>query len=164
MSAIPPAAAFCTRSPGRSTSRRPVRWRRPLLVAALAAATSAGASPLLFSGTGAAATTAFDAFRGAIGGGSRITWDGVRLDGSDVNPATQVLIPGSTVAIPENRFTAAGALFADPYAVAGDGFAAANPATAGQFPAFGLGLIRPPEQFLAACVTLFRVARHAGSL
>lgn len=149
MSAIAPSAASCTSSSdrfsgrfsGRSASRRPARWRRQLLGAALAAtaAASAGASPLLFSGTGAAATTAFDAFRGAIGGGSRITWDGVRLDGSDVNPATQVLIPGSTVAIPENRFTAAGALFADPYAVAGDGFTAANPATAGQFPAFTPG-------------------------
>lgn len=106
------------------------------LAVALGLAGSAHAVPLVFSGTAGGATTAFDGFRAAIGGGSRITWDGVRLDGTDVNPATRVIVPGSTVAIPVDRFRAAGALFADPYAVAGDGFAAVNPATAGAFPAF----------------------------
>ena len=43
---------------------------------------------------------------------------------------------GHTVVIPVDRFRAQGALFEDPYAVSGDGFASVNPGTAGQFPAF----------------------------
>ena len=105
------------------------------------------APPVVYSGSGADATTALDAFRAAIGGvkntagpeasGRReISWDGVKLDGTDANPNTQVVDSGHTVVIPVDRFRAQGALFEDPYAVSGDGFASVNPGTAGQFPAF----------------------------
>jgi hypothetical protein len=105
------------------------------------------APPVVYSGSGADATTALDAFRAAIGGvkntgvpeasGRReINWDGVKLDGTDSNPNTQVVDSGHTVIIPVDRFQNQGALFEDPYAVSGDGFASVNPATAGQFPAF----------------------------
>jgi len=96
----------------------------------------ASAAPVVFSGNGAAATAAFDSFRAAIGGGSRIGWDGVKLDGTDANPATRVIDPGKTVEIPIDRFRNVGAIYADPYAVSGDGFASVNPGSAGQFPAF----------------------------
>lgn len=99
-------------------------------------AESAQASTLVFSGSGTTATTAFNDFRTAIGGGKRIAWDGVRLDGTDVNPQTQVIDLGKTVSIPVDRFQGVGAIFADPYAVSGDGFASVNPATDGEFPAF----------------------------
>jgi hypothetical protein len=105
------------------------------------------APPVVYSGSGADAATALDAFRSAIGGvkntgapeasGRReISWDGVNLDGTDVNPNTQVVDQNHTVVIPVDRFQSQGALFEDPYAVSGDGFASVNPATAGQFPAF----------------------------
>lgn len=109
---------------------------------------AAWAAPLVFSGTGAGATVALDAFRAAIGGvkntaaspqvgGQReINWDGVKLDGTDVNPNTVVVDPNKTVIIPVDRFKGQGTLFADPYSVSGDGFASVNPATAGKFPAF----------------------------
>jgi hypothetical protein len=91
----------------------------------------------VFSGVGGNAATALNDFNAALGASPRrIGWDGVRLDGTDSNPATQVIDFGNTVAIPENRFQNLGAIFADPYAVSGDGFASVNPATAGQFPAF----------------------------
>lgn len=95
-----------------------------------------GASALVFSGSGATATTSFNDFTTAIGGGSRIGWDGVRLDGTDINPNTRIIDQNKTVEIPINRFAGVGALFADPYAVSGDGFVSVNPATAGEFPAF----------------------------
>lgn len=100
------------------------------------AATPAHAAPIVFSGSGADATTQFNAFRGAVGGGARIAWDGVRLDGTDANPATRVIDLNNTVAIPVDRFRGVGAIYAAPYAVSGDGFASVNPATAGEFPAF----------------------------
>lgn len=104
-------------------------------------------APIVFSGSGANATTALNDFRAALGarnvattpqaGGRReIGWDGVRLDGTDANPNTQVVDSGKTVSIPIDRFRAQGAIFADPYAVSGDGFASVNGATAGQFPSF----------------------------
>jgi hypothetical protein len=73
------------------------------------------AAPVAYSGSGANATTALDAFRTAIGGvkntgapetsGRReISWDGVRLDGTDANPNTQVVDSGHTVIIPVDRF------------------------------------------------------------
>jgi len=96
----------------------------------------AHASPIVFSGSGVAATTQFNAFRAAVGGGSRIAWDGVRLDGTDVNPATRVIDPGKTVEIPVDRFRGVGAIYAAPYAVSGDGFSSVNPGSAGEFPAF----------------------------
>jgi hypothetical protein len=118
-----------------------------LTTASLYIPSALSAPPVVYSGSGADATTALDAFRAAIGGvkntgvpeasGRReINWDGVRLDGTDPNPNTQVVDSGHTVIIPVNRFQNQGALFEDPYAVSGDGFASVNPATAGQFPAF----------------------------
>jgi PEP-CTERM motif len=109
---------------------------------------SAWSAPVVFSGSGAAATTALDAFRTAIGGvkntaaapqvGGRreINWDGVKLDGTDVSPKTVVVDPNKTVIIDVDRFKGQGTLFADPYAVSGDGFTSVNPNSAGQFPAF----------------------------
>jgi hypothetical protein len=108
----------------------------------------AWAAPIVYSGAGADATTALEAFRTAIGGvkntaasaqaGGRreISWDGVKLDGTDVSPATVVVDPNKTVIIGVDRFKGQGTLFADPYAVSGDGFASVNPTSAGQFPAF----------------------------
>lgn len=97
---------------------------------------NAWAGPQIFSGSGADATTAFDAFRVAINGGSRINWDGVAVDGTDANPETRVIDPGKTVEIPVDRFRGRGAIFEDPYAVSADGFGSVNPESAGQFPAF----------------------------
>jgi hypothetical protein len=92
----------------------------------------------VFSGSGATATTAFNDFQAALGVGNvrRIGWDGVRLDGTDANPNTRVIVSGSTVEIPVDRFLGVGALYEDPYSVSGNGFATVNPDTAGQFPAF----------------------------
>lgn len=113
---------------------------RLALVAGIAAAAPAiQAAPVVFSGSGAAdAQAAFDAFTAAIGGAanrSRIGWDGVGLNGTDANPATRTIDP-ATVEIPTDRFRGAGAIFAEPYAVSGDGFAGVNPGTTDQFPAF----------------------------
>jgi hypothetical protein len=108
----------------------------PLLGIALLASVDAAAAPIVFAGSGASTTTAFNDFRTAIGGGSRINWDGVKLDGTDVNPATRIIDSGKTVEIPIDRFRGAGAIYADPYTVSGDGFASVNPGSAGQFPAF----------------------------
>jgi hypothetical protein len=116
--------------------------------AVLSTAPQASAGTLVFKGVGADASTAFNDFKAAIGGQNNgaqgaqnsgfrtINWDGVRLDGTDVNPNTVVIDPGKTVAIPENRFRAQGALYAEPYAVSGDGFVSVNPNVAGEFPAF----------------------------
>jgi hypothetical protein len=102
---------------------------------------NAAAAPQIFSGTGASAITAFDTFKTAIKtatgvDGNRIGWDGVKLDGTDVNPNTRVIDSGKTVEIPVDRFKNVGAIFADPYTVSGDGFASVNPGTANQFVAF----------------------------
>jgi hypothetical protein len=116
-----------------------MRLKQACLLVAIgfAAASAAHAVPVIFSGTGPGAQTALADFQTASGPTPRrIGWDGVRLDGTDINPATQVLVPNTTVAIPENRFQGVGAIFAEPYAVAGDGFASVNPFSTGQFPAF----------------------------
>lgn len=98
---------------------------------------TAWAAPIVFSGSGAGATTALNDFRAAIGAARReINWDGVKLDGTDVNPNTQVVDSNKTVIIPVDRFQNQGTLFADPYAVSGDGFTSVNPDSGGQFPAF----------------------------
>lgn len=108
---------------------------------------TAQAATLEFKGVGAGATTALNDFKAAIGGGQNaggpkpdgfrvINWDGVRLDGTDANPRTRVIDLNNTVGIPIDRFQAQGAIYAEEYAVSGDGFASVNPDTAGQFPAF----------------------------
>lgn len=110
---------------------------RIALLAALACAPTVHAA-VVFSGSGPTATTALDSFRSAIGAANerRIGWDGVKLDGTDVNPNTKIITPNTTVEIPIDRFKGVGAIFADPYAVSSDDFATVNPATAGEFPAF----------------------------
>lgn len=118
-----------------------------LITSTSLSAASAWSAATVFSGTGAGATTALNAFRDAIGGikntgaaqatGRReISWDGVKLDGTDVNPNTKVVDANKTVIIPVDRFKGQGTLFEDPYAVSGDGFTSVNSASAGQFLAF----------------------------
>lgn len=107
------------------------------------------ASFQVFSGTGANATTAFDDMKAAIGGNNNgitlgsqssgfrtINWDGVRLDGTDIHPDTQVIDLNKTVVMPVDRFLRNGALYAAPYTVSGDGFSSVNPDTTGEFPFF----------------------------
>lgn len=111
-----------------------------LLLAPLAQTASASAQ--VYSGcANAAATNAFNNFKTAIKNktntdGKSITWDGVKLDGTDTNTNTRVIDFGKTVEIPVDRFRGVGAIYADPYTVSGDGFAGVNPATTGQFKAF----------------------------
>jgi hypothetical protein len=119
-----------------------------MIVTVSLCAGSAWSAPIVFSGSGAGATTALDDFRNAIGGvknstptpqaGGRreINWDGVKLDGTDVGPNTVVVDPNKAVIINVDRFKGQGTIFADPYAVSGDGFTSVNPASTGQFRAF----------------------------
>jgi hypothetical protein len=104
--------------------------------------TTAAGSQTIFNGNGlsgpGSASSAFDAMKAAIGGvrntsptpqngGFRIiNWDAVRLDGTDANPATRVLVPNHIVGIPTNRFQGAGVQFEEEYAVGDNGFANAN--------------------------------------
>ena len=108
-----------------------------------------------FSGVGGTNTsggalTALNAFETAIGGGKNtaaapqtggfrtITWDGVKLDGTDFGGGanTTVINLNKTVGIPLNRFQAQGTFFEEVYAVSGDGFTDVNPNVTGLFPAF----------------------------
>ncbi len=98
--------------------------------------TATQASTTVYSGSGANTASVFADFQAAIGGGSRIAWDGVKLDGTDANPNTRVIDSGKTVEIPVDRFRNVGAIYADPYTVSGDGFNSVSPVTAGQFTAF----------------------------
>jgi hypothetical protein len=113
-------------------------------------------TPTSFSGVGGTITAggainALNAFKAAIGGvnhgatpqplvgGFRtITWDGVKLDGTDFGGGanTTVINAGKTVVIPTNRFQTNGTLLGDPYAVSGDGFTDVNSHVTGLFPAF----------------------------
>src|SRR5262249_16506127 len=72
------------------------------------------------------------------GGFRTITWDGVKLDGTDFGGGanTTVINLNETVAIPLDRFQTQGTFFGDVYAVSGDGFADVNSNVAGLFPAF----------------------------
>jgi hypothetical protein len=109
---------------------------------------SASAATLVFSGTGDNARLEFEAMKVAIGGANNgglgpqvdgfrtISWDGVRLDGTDFGGNTQVIVQDKVVGIPENRFLAQGTLYDEVYIVSGDGFESVNPGVAGQFPAF----------------------------
>jgi hypothetical protein len=107
----------------------------------------------VFKGGGDNASTAaaLAAFEAAIGGpkntapapqqgGFRtITWDGVKVDGTDnvAGPgSTTVITPGHTVGIPLDRFQGQGVFFGAVYAVSNDGFADVNPNVAGLLPAF----------------------------
>ncbi len=110
-------------------------------------------SPTQFSGTGGnnvsgGAHTALTVFESAIGGvkntlpspqpdGFRtITWDGVKLDGTDFGGDTFVIDANKTVGIPVNRFQGSGLTLRRVYAVSNDGFADVNPGVTGAFPAF----------------------------
>lgn len=123
---------------------------RPLTLGAFGALAAASSAQAVFSGSGAAGTlTALNDFRAAIGGANNgagggpqaagrreINWDAVKLDGTDANAATEVLIQDHLVNIPTNRFAARGMTTATPYTVSNDGFASANPSLAGQINAF----------------------------
>ncbi|HEY7308858.1 MAG TPA: hypothetical protein VH643_05765, partial [Gemmataceae bacterium] len=64
------------------------------------------------------------------GGFRVITWDGVKVDGTDsaAGPnSTVVITPNHTVAIPLNRFQGSGVFFGAVYAVSNDGFVDVNP-------------------------------------
>jgi hypothetical protein len=73
------------------------------------------------------------------GGFRTITWDGVKVDGSDAvaGPnSTTVITAGHTVGIPLDRFQGQGVFFGAVYAVSNDGFVDVNPQVSGLFPAF----------------------------
>jgi uncharacterized protein (TIGR03437 family) len=65
-----------------------------------------------------------------------ITWDGVRLDGTDNNGNTTPIVANKITGIPVNRFQVRGVIFNGVTAVANDGFVSANAGVADQFPAF----------------------------
>jgi hypothetical protein len=130
----------------RATRRRPLRSGLLTIEALEGRVTPA---PLVFSGAGNTnAATQFADFKTAIGGADNgnnppqasgfrtINWDGVKLDGTDFGGNTTVIIPNKTVGIPINRFQQRGEIFAEVYAVSGDGFVSANPGLAGQINAF----------------------------
>lgn len=111
---------------------------------------TSGAAAAAFGGAGTAeATNSLIAFRTAIGGADNtptpspqtsgrreINWDAVKLDGTDFNNVTTVIVPNKITGIPTNRFQARGAQFGEVLAVSGDGFVSANAGVANQFPAF----------------------------
>jgi hypothetical protein len=73
------------------------------------------------------------------GGFRTITWDGVKVDGTDsvAGPnSTTVITPGHTVGIPLDRFQGQGVFFSQVYAVSNDGFVDVNNTVGGLFPAF----------------------------
>lgn len=127
-----------------------LRSSRSFAATALFGLTAASFAQTVFSGAGDTDTvTALNNFRAAIGGANNgnaagsqaggrreINWDAVKLDGTDANPNTEVLIPGKLVNIPTDRFAVRGLLLEDPYAVSGDGFVSANGSVTGQFNAF----------------------------
>jgi hypothetical protein len=101
-------------------------------------------TPAVFTG----GMTALTNFQAAIGGSKNtspapqpsgfrtITWDGVKVDGSDAvsGPnSTTVITLGHTVGIPLNRFQNQGLFFGAIYAVSNDGFMDVNPSVGGGF-------------------------------
>jgi hypothetical protein len=107
------------------------------------------------STTPGSANVALHTFEAAIGGvkntapapqsgGFRvITWDGVKVDGTDsvAGPnSTTVITPNHTVGIPLDRFQGSGVFFGAVYAVTDDGFVDVNPSVGAPnpvlFPAF----------------------------
>jgi hypothetical protein len=114
-------------------------------------AVSAGVTTGGNTGNATTAAQGLAAFEAAIGGpkntapapqqgGFRtITWDGVKVDGTDsaAGPgSTTVITPGHTVGIPLDRFQGQGVFFGAVYAVSNDGFVDVNPNVAGLLPAF----------------------------
>jgi uncharacterized protein (TIGR03118 family) len=120
---------------------------------------SGGVTP--FSGVGGTnaaggATTAMNSFKAAVGGANNgatpspqtggfrvITWDGVKLDGTDFGGNSTVIDPGHVVGIPINRFQNVGVQFEQVYAVSGPAsgtdpstFSTVNPSLTNLFPAF----------------------------
>jgi hypothetical protein len=105
-------------------------------------AVSAGVTTGGNTGNATTAAQALANFEAAIGGpkntaaspqpnGFRtITWDGVKVDGTDAvaGPnSTTVITPGHTVGIPLDRFQGQGVFFGAIYAVTNDGFVDVNP-------------------------------------
>jgi uncharacterized protein (TIGR03118 family) len=115
-------------------------------------------------GTNAAggAFNALTAFKTTVGGSNNgataspqtggfrvITWDGVKLDGTDFNGNTTVIDPNHVVGIPINRFQNVGVNFEEVYAVSGPAaptdastFTTVNPSVTNLFKAFS-----PTETF-----------------
>jgi len=100
-------------------------------------------------GSANAALTTFETAIGGVknvaaspqnGGFRAISWDGVKVDGTDFGGNTTVIVPNKIVGIPLNRFETQGVFFEDVYAVSVDGFksvnANVNAASPALFPAF----------------------------
>jgi hypothetical protein len=103
--------------------------------------------------TGAnAALTAFEAAIGGVkntaaspqnGGFRVITWDGVKIDGTDFGGNTTIIVSNKIVGIPINRFETQGTFFEEVYAVSGPAsptdqstFLSVNPSVSNLFRAF----------------------------
>jgi hypothetical protein len=114
-------------------------------------------TPTVFTG----GMTALTNFEAAVGGSKNtaaapqssgfrtITWDGVKVDGTDAVAganSTVIITAGHTVGIPLNRFQGQGVFFGAIYAVTNDGFVDVNPSVGSPntvlFPAFS-----PPNTF-----------------
>ena len=112
-------------------------------------------TPTRFSGGDSAnkidPATALANFEAAIGGSKNtaaapqtsgfrtVTWDGVKVDGTDAVAGANSTIgitAGHTVGIPLNRFQNQGLFFGAIYAVSNDGFVDVNPSVSNLFPAF----------------------------
>jgi hypothetical protein len=112
---------------------------------------SAGVTTGGNTGNATSAAQALTNFETAIGGSKNtapspqnggfrtITWDGVKVDGTDsvAGPhSTVVITPGHTVGIPLDRFQGQGVFFGAVYSVSNDGFEDVNPSATSLFPAF----------------------------
>jgi len=119
------------------------------IVAEPVATTSATAATAFSAVSTTEVTTALNEFRNAIGGANNggtaapqtggrreINWDGVRLDGTDFNNNTTVIVADKIAGIPVNRFQARGVVNDEVLAVSGDGFVSSNAGVANQFNAF----------------------------
>lgn len=110
------------------------------LCAVLMFAPPAFAQQVFTAANTADTATTSAAFRNAIinagATAGTITWDGVRLDGTDNGGNTTPIVANKITGIPINRFQVRGVLFSGITAVANDGFASANTGVADQLPAF----------------------------
>jgi hypothetical protein len=105
-------------------------------------------TPVELTGAGSTQTAAaMSAFEGAIGGADNgttpgeqsggwrhITWDNIKLDGSD--PGSTTIVPNAVVAIAPDREQPYGIDLQHGDAVAGDGFASVNSSVAGKLAPF----------------------------